>query len=302
MNQGTDPLHSNGSGAGVSLPDVGVFLSTTRIKDPAEACAAVQALGFRIVQLGKLPDACYTPAGAEELRGILRRQELTAVSLCVVFDGESYDSVESVSRTVGFLPEAPLEGRLAYTRRCIDTAAALGIPLVTFHMGMLPAAVDDPAYRRVLRAVDEVATYAAKREVTIGLETGQESAAALLAFLDRCSVPVKVNYDGGNFVAYGTDDPIDALKALYPQTVGVHIKDRRPPERPGLVGPGWRLGEGTARVDETLQVLLDLGWTQPLILETYAVKGDDAIETLAHARAYVIERLQRTAQRTAVHA
>jgi sugar phosphate isomerase/epimerase len=299
MNQRTDPVHSNGSGAGVSLPEVGAFLSTTRINDPAGACAAVQALGFRIIQLGKLPDACYTPAGTEELRGILRRYELTAVSLCVVFDGESYDSVESVSRTVGFLPEAPLEGRLAYTRRCIDTAAALSIPLVTFHMGMLPEAVDDPAYRRVLRAVDEVAAYAAEQEVTIGLETGQESAAALLAFLDRCSVPVKVNYDGGNFVAYGTDDPIDALKVLYPQTVGVHIKDRRPPERPGLVGPGWRLGNGTARVDETLQVLLDLGWMQPLILETYAVKGDDPIETLAHARAYVTERLQ---QRAPVHA
>jgi sugar phosphate isomerase/epimerase len=161
-------------------------------------------------------------------------------------------------------------------------------------MGMLPPAVDDPAYRRVLRAVDEVATYARRQGVTIGLETGQESAAELLAFLDRCSAPVKINYDGGNFVAYGSDDPLDALKALYPQTVGVHIKDRRPPERPGLVGPGWRLGEGTARVDETIQFLLAAGWTEPLILETYAVHGDDPIETLAHARAYVLERLVPT--------
>jgi sugar phosphate isomerase/epimerase len=279
----------------ISVPEVGVFLSTTRIKDPSEACAAVKSLGFRIIQLGKLPDSCYTPEGAEALRAVLRRHELTAASLCVVFDGERYDDVESVSRTVGFLPEAPLEGRLAYTRRCIDTAAALGIPLATFHMGMLPAAVDDPAYQRVLRAVDGVATYAGTQGVTIGLETGQESAAELLAFLDRCSAPVKVNYDGGNFVAYGTDDPLDALKALYPQTVGVHLKDRRPPGRPGRVGPGWRLGRGTARVDDTIQFLLDAGWTQPLILETYAVRGDDPIETLTHARAYVLERLKRRA-------
>jgi sugar phosphate isomerase/epimerase len=273
--------------------EVGVFLSTARIKDPAEACAAVAALGFKVIQLGKLPESSYTPAGAEALGGVLRRNGLDAISLCVVFDGERYDSVESVSTTVGFLPEGPLEGRLDYTRRCIDTAAGLGIPLVTFHMGMLPAVVASAEYQRVQKAVDEVGTYAGKKGVTIGLETGQESAAELLAFLDRLSAPVMVNYDGGNFVAYQTDDPLDALKALYAKTVGVHIKDRRPPEAAGLVGPGWRLGLGTARVDETIQFLVDAGWSKPLILETYAVKGDDPIETLTHARAYVLERLQR---------
>jgi sugar phosphate isomerase/epimerase len=273
--------------------EVGAFLNTTRIADPAAACAAVRDLGFRVIQFGKLPERYYTPEGAETLRGILDRNGLTAASLCVVFDGERYDSVESVSTTVGFLPAAPLEDRLAYTRRCIDTAAALGIPLVTFHMGMLPSSPASEAYQRVQHAVDEVGTYAAQKNVTIGLETGQESSAELLAFLERLDAPVKVNYDGGNFIAYGTDDPLHALKALFPKTEGVHIKDRRPPAQPGLVGPGWRLGLGTAKVDETLALLVELGWDKPLILETYAVKGDDPIETLTHARAYVLERLER---------
>jgi sugar phosphate isomerase/epimerase len=270
-----------------------VFLSTTRRRDPAEACAVARELGFRVVQLGKLPDESYTPAGADALAGLLCRYELAAASLCVVFDGERYDTAESVSRTVGFLPAEPLAARLAYTRRCIDTAAALGIPLVTFHMGMLPPSLGDPAYQRVLRSVDEVAGYAVPRGVTIGLETGQEPAAELLAFLERCSVPVKVNFDGGNFVAYGTGDPIESLRLLYPQVVGVHLKDRRPPAQPGRIGPNWRLGLGTARVDETIQFLLHAGWEQPLILETYADEGDDPIETLAHARAYTLERLRR---------
>jgi sugar phosphate isomerase/epimerase len=277
----------------MSTPEVGVFLSTTRIKDPAAACAAVAALGFRVVQLGKLPDECYTPAGNEAVREALRANGLTAVSLCVVFDGERYDSVESVSTTVGFLPAEPLAGRLAYTRRCIDTAAALGIPLVTFHMGMLPASPSSEAYQRVQRAVDEVGAYAAQRGVTIGLETGQESSAELLAFLDRLSTPVKVNYDGGNFIAYGTDDPLDALRALFPKLEGVHIKDRLPSQQPGMIGPSERLGLGTARADETLALLMELGWSKPIVLETYAVRGDDPIETLTHARAYVLERLAK---------
>src|SRR5688500_3702739 len=100
---------SHGAGLRPSLPEVGAFLSTTRIKDPAAACAAVQALGFRVIQLGKLPDASYTPAGHTELARILQQTGLTAISLCVVFDGERYDTVESVSTTVGFLPAEPLE-------------------------------------------------------------------------------------------------------------------------------------------------------------------------------------------------
>lgn len=274
------------------MPDVGVFLSTTRIPDPAAACAAVQALGFRVVQLGKLPETSYTPAGAAALASVLRRNELTAASLCIVFDGERYSDVESVRQTVGFVPQGPLAARLDYARRCIDTAAALGIPLVTFRMGMLPASTADPAYQRVQRAVDQLATRAGRLGVTIGLETGQESAADLLVFLDRCSTPVKVNYDGGNFVAYGTDDPLAALVALYPHTVGVHVKDRRPPAAPGLVGPACDLGGGTARVDETIRFLLDAGWTAPLILETYPVDGADPMQTLAAARAYVSRRLK----------
>jgi sugar phosphate isomerase/epimerase len=141
--------------------------------------------------------------------------------------------------------------------------------------------------------VDDVGGYAQKKDVTIGLETGQESAAELLAFLDRLDAPVKVNYDGGNFIAYQTDDPLDALRALYPQLVGMHIKDRLPPQAPGKIGPGERLGKGVAKVDETLALLVELGWSEPIILETYAVRGDDPIETLTHARAYVTERLEK---------
>jgi sugar phosphate isomerase/epimerase len=166
---------------------------------------------------------------------------------------------------------------------------------VTFHMGMLPASParpDDSAYRRIRRAVEEVGDYAARRSVTIGLETGQETAAGLLAFLDRLSAPVGVNFDGGNFVAYQTGDPVEALRELYPRTVGVHLKDRLPPPAAGRIGLGERLGQGTARVDDTLRLLLRLGWSRPIILETYAVQGDDPIETLTHARDYVLDRLR----------
>ena len=133
----------------MSVPEVGAFLSTTRISDPAEACRRPYG---RWASESTNRQAAGVVLHAGRRRGawrILRQHGLTAASLCVVFDGERYDDVESVRPDGGLPARGALEGRLAYTRRCIDTAAALGIPLVTFHMGMLPASPAVVAYQRV---------------------------------------------------------------------------------------------------------------------------------------------------------
>jgi sugar phosphate isomerase/epimerase len=96
-------------------------------------------------------------------------------------------------------------------------------------------------------------------------------------------------FDGPNFVAYQTQDPVDALQVLYPKTVGVHIKDYLVPAAPGSLSQACRLGQGAGRVDDTLRFLLDVGYAGPLILETYDRVAP--LETLAYSRAYVLARL-----------
>ncbi|HEX5417120.1 MAG TPA: sugar phosphate isomerase/epimerase family protein, partial [Chloroflexota bacterium] len=177
--------------------------------------------------------------------------------------------------------------------RCIDTAADLGIQLVTFHVGMIPVQTDDPGYLRVRRAVDVIAAYAKQRGITLGLETGQETAEELLASLEQLETGVGVNFDGANFIAYSTADPLSALAALYPRVVGVHIKDYAPPAAPGLLSLPAPLGQGAARVDETIAFLLKARYSKPLILETY--DPVDPRKTIAESRAYVLDLLRRAA-------
>jgi L-ribulose-5-phosphate 3-epimerase len=279
----------------VSAPEVGVFLNSartylpgTRALDVEGACAAVRELGFATVQLGKLPDALYAPAGAGRLAEVLRRHGLTAAALTMVYDGESYADLESVRRTVGFMPAERVEERVAYSWRCVDTAAELGVPLVTTHVGLIPADERDPAYRRVLDATDRVAARAADRGVRLALETGQESAEELVRFLDRLAHPAGVNFDGANFVCYEKDEPLAALPALYARVLGVHVKDYLPPDGARLIRT-CRLGEGAARVDETIDFLVEAGFPGPLILEVY--DDADPIGTIAAARDYVRARL-----------
>jgi L-ribulose-5-phosphate 3-epimerase len=274
----------------VPVSDVGVFLNTTGIDDVAEACRAARALGFSEIQLGKLPDAYHSPPGRRRLAEILEGEGLRAVALSIVHEGGSYANLEAVRRTVGFLPPETVEARVQFSFRCLDTVAALGIPLVTTHVGLLPSDPRDEGYQRVLHAVERVATYAQRIGATYAIETGQETAEALLEFIARVDAPVAVNFDGPNFIAYQTQDPIEALTLLYPQTAGVHIKDYLVPAAPGLLSQACPLGEGAGRVDETLRFLVEADYGGPLILETYDRVAP--LETLARSRAYVLDRLR----------
>jgi sugar phosphate isomerase/epimerase len=265
--------------------ELGLFLSTLRIADLAEACRLARGLGFRVVQIGRLRDEQLTPAGVDRLGAALAGEGLVAEALTAVFEGESYADVEAVRRTVGFLPEATTEARVRHCRRLVDAAAALGIGLVTTHVGFLPSDRSDPDYERVRRATGEVAAYAAGRGVRLGLETGQETADELLAFLERLGAPAWVNFDGANFVAYGMGDPLAALELLYPRTVGVHVKDYHPQSDPSQLGRPCPLGQGAARVDDTIRWLLAHGWTRPLLIETY--HDVDPPARVAEAREYL---------------
>ena len=275
----------------MSLTDVGVFLNTTALADVEQACRAVRELGFTEIQLGKLPDEFHSPPGRRRLAEILEREGLRAVALSIVHEGGSYANLDAVRRTVGFLPPETVEARVQFSFRCLDTVHDLGIPLVTTHVGLLPADHTDEGYVRVQRAVERVANYAHRNGAQYSIETGQETAQELLAFIDSVDAPVAVNFDGPNFIAYQTQDPIEALKVLYPRAAGVHIKDYLVPEAPGLLSKACRLGEGAGRVDDTLRFLQDNGYSGPLILETY--DRVTPMETLAFSRAYVLARLSR---------
>lgn len=265
--------------------EIGVFLSVLRMPEVEHALAVAHDLGFRVVQLGSLAERFYTPEGAAALAALLRKNQLEAVALTMAYDGERYTSVDAARRTVGLVPPETRQARLAYSRRCVDAASALGVPLVTAHLGFIPADPADPEYRRILAATDELAAYGAARGVRLGLETGQETAEELLEFMARLETPVGVNFDGANFVAYDVQDPLEALGALLPHLVGVHIKDYTRPASPALLGRPCPLGEGAARVGETIALLRDTGFARPLILETH--EGADSIQALTAARQYV---------------
>ena len=250
---------------------IGVFLRCTGRDDPAEALAAARSIGLRTIQISKLYDRYYSPSGAREFKSLMDSHEIQAASVVIVFDGESYQDVPSVMTTVGYRPAGLLEERLDYSRKCVDFAQALGVGVVTVHMGFLPTDESDPAYARLLGAVREVARYSTERGVTLSLETGQETGDHLAAFLDKIpEYPVGVNFDFANMVMYRMDDPTDALRRVLDKVTSVHVKDGLPPDHLDALGLETPPGAGKARVKECLEILHEANFPGPLIIENYS--------------------------------
>jgi sugar phosphate isomerase/epimerase len=262
------------AGAGMqarkTVNPVGVFLRCTGEENPLRALAAVKALGLNTIQVSRLPDRFYTPDGAREFAGMLKTAGIRADSVVVVFDGESYTDRDSVVRTVGFRPVKLIPQRLEYAHKCVDFAEAIGAGIVTFHMGFLPAKAEDTAYQAMLKAVTELAAYAAKKDVVVSLETGQEAGEQLAAFLDKITVArVGVNFDPANLVIYGLESPSAALKSLVSRVTSVHVKDALPPAKAGAMGREVRPGEGRAELQECFNILRESSFKGALIIENY---------------------------------
>jgi sugar phosphate isomerase/epimerase len=277
----------------ISPKQLGIFLASTGRADPREAMQAVRALGLDMIQVSKLPEHYYTPDGAEEFGALMKETGIHASAVVVVFAGESYKDQDAVRATVGFRPSGLIAERVAHARRCVDFAAALGVKIVTFHVGFIPTDANDPAYRRMLDAVSNIAGYAATKGVTISLETGQETAAELIRFIDQIKAsPVHVNFDIANLVLYGVENPPEALRALLPRVTSVHLKDGLRPDNPHQLGTEVRLGDGQAQVKTCLRMLADAGFAGPLVIENYVWRrGTDPVDELKRAKEFTLSFL-----------
>lgn len=262
----------------------GVFLESAGKDDVAGGLATISSINdFNAVQITTLPKAYYTAAGAQKLNALLERYSLEATSVCMIFEGESYADMEAVANTVGYRPEETLDERLEHSWSCIDLAAALGSPVVTTHMGVLPQDENDPIYKRLLKAVGMVAEYGETKGVQLSLETGQETSEELLKFLEKLDdYNIGINFDPANLVLYGMDSPAESLKKVYDRVTSVHMKDGLPPEKEGQLGAETRLGEGQAQLVECIDILQERGFQGPLIIENFvwAANGTDPLDEM----------------------
>ncbi len=235
---------------------------------PDEIAGSVCSLGVSCGQLGVHGGAELTDAYAAEWKEALDRHGLEVVTAFTGFHGESYASIPICAQTVGFVPSATRHERELRSYEVSDFARSLGIPSLATHIGCLPEDHDHPDFVAVLGLVRRICEHCEANGQTYALETGQEPAAALLAFLRAVDRPnLGINFDPANMILYGSGEPLEALDALKDHLITVHCKDGSWPEVLGEWGRESPLGDGDVGMDRFVEALKRAGYDGPLTIE-----------------------------------
>jgi sugar phosphate isomerase/epimerase len=137
-----------------------------------------------------------------------------------------------------------------------------------------------------------VADIFARKNIALGLETGQETAPALAAFLQELDRPnVGVNFDPANMILYDQGDPVAALRVLSPWLRQVHIKDARRTNMPGTWGTEVAAGSGEVEWPSLFAALRELNFGGNLVIEREA--GEQRVADIITARE-LVHRLWRS--------
>ena len=262
-------------------------------RDPVLTLRELKALGVRCGQIGIPGDMKLEGAGAA-WKAALEAEQFTLVTVFGGFVGESYADIPTVQRTVGFIPPATRAEREARTLALSDFAAEVGAPSIALHVGFVPEDPGDAGYVAVRDMVRRVADYAATHGQTFALETGQEPAQVLLAFLQDVDRPnVRINFDPANMILYGSGDPIEALGILGSYVISVHCKDGDwpPKDVPGALGTERPLGQGSVGIERFIAKLKEIGYRGTLNIEREVENQEERLRDIRMAVG-LLERLR----------
>lgn len=210
--------------------------------------------------------------GEDDAKQLVQQLEEARVSVSCLFagfDGESYADIPTVEETVGLVNPETRATRQAELKEISDFGKLLEVPAVGLHVGFVPHDTQLTAYREVLEVVRDVCDHCQSNGQSLHLETGQETAEALVQFLrDVERENLFVNFDPANMILYGAGEPLPALEMLGSYVRSVHCKDARWSDQPGKTwGTEVPLGEGDVDMTAYLKTLEKIGYDGPLTIE-----------------------------------
>jgi L-ribulose-5-phosphate 3-epimerase len=250
--------------------------------NPQDLITKLQATGIRRVQLA-LDPLRETPGVWGETADLFRKNGLTVVSGMFGCVGEDYSTLDTIRVTGGIAPDATWEKNWANIGSTAALAQRLGLKLVTFHAGFLPHDEKDPNFAKLLLRLAETADVFEAANISLGLETGQETAPVLAQLLQKLKRPnVGVNFDPANMILYDKGDPIAALRTLGRWIRAVHIKDARRTKVPGTWGEEVTVGTGEVDWKAFFGTLRELNYTGDFVVEREA--GNQRVADIRTAR------------------
>jgi sugar phosphate isomerase/epimerase len=226
-------------------------------------------LGVPTIQLHAPAQASRTPQNAKDFLERLNEAGIRLTAVFGGFEGESYADIPTTARTVGLVPPATRQARTKEMMEIADFTRLLGVDVVALHLGFVPHDPGNSTYRQIVEVTRQLCDHCRSLGQSLHLETGQETADALLAFIgDVGNDNLYINFDPANMILYGSGEPIAALRKVGRFVRSVHCKDAKWAAHPGKEwGAEVPLGDGDVGLENYLRTLDELGYNGPLTIE-----------------------------------
>src|SRR5262249_3660569 len=244
-------------------------------------------LGIEVLQI-----ACGDPHHAaweegERLPEVARKAGFRMTGAMLGFPGEDYTTPQTIQKSGGFRNPATRPERLERLKWALDRTKALGLANLMLHAGFIPEP-GQPDRKLFLDTLAKVSDLAKSKGVTIGFETGQETADLLRLTLDELKCPnLKVNFDPANMLLYDKGDPLRAVEILGPDIQSVHGKDANRTKTPGAWGDEVPLGQGQVNIRQFIKTLQKVGYKGPLCIEREVGDQEQRVADVAHGIRYL---------------
>ncbi len=244
----------------------------------------VLGLGLRTVQVHVPPPEMRAPEKIEQTKKTFADAGIDITVLFCGFAGDNYKSIQIVRETVGLCPPATRRERFEELLSMADYAGALGVPAIGIHIGFVSEDHGSREFSEIVAAAQKVCDRCVDIGLRMHLETGQETADTLLAFIGAVDRPnLAVNFDPANMILYGSGEPIEALRKVGRYVQSVHCKDGKWSDRPGeTFGPETPLGEGDVGMENFVRTLIEIGYEGPLTIER-EIGGEQQIRDISKA-------------------
>jgi sugar phosphate isomerase/epimerase len=234
-------------------------------KDPEAALQKVHDLGIPTCQVSTED---FSDAMLEGIRRAVQKFNLEVTALNTSGPGPQIYDFYQGPLTIGLVPRQYRAARIVHFKQASDFAKKLRIPALHTHFGFIPEDPNDSAYKDVVPALREVATYLQGNEQMMLYETGQETPITLLRAITDVGLENQfINLDTANLILYGKGNPLDALDVIGKLVRGTHAKDGLFPTDPRKIGEEVPIGQGKVDFPQLIARLKNLGYDGPLTIE-----------------------------------
>lgn len=254
-------------------------------KSSRDLVEQVGRTGIKRVQLALNP-LIYKPEFWYDAPERLENQGYEIVSAMFGTVGEDYTSPDTIRQTGGVVPDETWDENWKHTKAVATLAKKLNLKNVTFHAGFIPENMNAPAFEKLLCRIRRIADLFGDNGLTLGFETGQETAETLNNFLSKLDREnIGVNFDPANMILYNKGDPIKALSTLRHWLCQCHIKDAIAADQPGVWGREVPVGQGEVNWCAFFRVLDQIGFKGYLAIERE--HRETRVKDIKAARAYL---------------